>query len=60
MCDQSSLDAVASSQSRPESDDGVDATLIRWTLGLTPKERLDTLQANADALVRLQDAASQR
>jgi len=42
-------------------DDGVDLTLIRWTLSLSPQERLDALQANTDALVRLQDAdASQR
>ena len=39
------------------SADGVDVSLIRWTLSLTPKERLDLLQANADALARLQDAA---
>jgi hypothetical protein len=26
------------------SDDGVDLTLIRWMLSLTPAERLDVLQ----------------
>jgi hypothetical protein len=41
-------------------EDGVDVTLIRWTLSLTPRERLELLQANAEALVRLQDAAASR
>lgn len=40
-----------------EGDDGIDVSLIRWTLSLSPQERLEVLQANADALVRLQDAA---
>ena len=42
----------------PKADDGIDVTLVRWSLSLTPKERLDVLQANADALARFQDAAS--
>jgi hypothetical protein len=33
--------------------DGVDVTLIRWFLGLTPSERLDALQRNVDALIEL-------
>lgn len=42
-------------------DDGVDVTLIRWTPSLTPQERIDVLQANADALARLRNvAASER
>lgn len=42
----------------PDSDDGVDVSLIRWTLSLTPAERLQVLQANADALTRMKDAAA--
>lgn len=37
------------------SDDGVDLTLIRWMLSLTPAERLAVLQANARAIVRLRN-----
>jgi len=32
----------------PEGSDGVDMTLIRWMLSLTPEERLEELQAFAD------------
>ena len=38
------------------SDDGVDLTLIRWMLALTPAERLRTLQNNTRSLERLADA----
>ena len=37
-----------------ESPDGVDLTLIRWTLGLTPLERLEVLQDWVDGLTELQ------
>jgi hypothetical protein len=36
-----------------ESPDGVDLTLIRWTLGLTPLERLEVLQDWVDGLTEL-------
>ncbi len=36
-----------------ESADGVDLTLIRWTLSLTPLERLQLLQDWVDGLVEL-------
>jgi hypothetical protein len=32
------------------SDDGVDLTLIRWMLSLTPAERLQVLQEHQDAI----------
>jgi len=35
------------------SEDGVDLTLIRWMLSLTPSERLQVLQQNVQALARL-------
>lgn len=35
------------------SDDGVDLTLIRWFLTLSPAERLQFLQANIDSIRRL-------
>jgi hypothetical protein len=39
---------------------GVDLTLIRWMLDMTPAERLDTLQAFVDAVWRIrgEDAAT--
>ncbi len=35
------------------SNDGVDLTLIRWMLSLTPRERLEVLQENLWSLMRL-------
>jgi hypothetical protein len=35
------------------SEDGVDMTLIRWMLSLTPAERLKVLEDNAYSLMRL-------
>ena len=37
------------------SADGVDLTLIRWMLSLTPTERLQTLQNNVRSILRLRD-----
>jgi hypothetical protein len=38
-----------------ESPDGVDLTLIRWTLSLTPLERLELLQDWVDGLAALRN-----
>lgn len=35
------------------SQDGVDLTLIRWMLSMTPRQRLETLQANVASILRL-------
>jgi hypothetical protein len=35
------------------SADGVDLTLIRWMLSLTPTERLQVLQQNIRSILRL-------
>jgi hypothetical protein len=35
------------------SDDGVDLTLIRWMLSLTPAQRLDVLQGFADSVAEI-------
>lgn len=40
------------------SDDGVDITLIRWMLSLSPTERLHVLQQSARSLMRLCDESS--
>jgi len=38
------------------SEDGVDLTLIRWMLSLTPTERLRILQQTVRSLMRLRGA----
>ena len=35
------------------SEDGVDLTLIRWMLSLTPAERLQFLQNHVDAILTI-------
>lgn len=42
------------------SDDGVDVTLIRWLLSLTPAERLQVLQSNSRSLEKIRGAADRR
>ena len=42
------------------SEDGVDLTLIRWMLSLTPAERLQVLQQSVQSLLRLRDAKAKR
>jgi hypothetical protein len=37
------------------SEDGVDLTLIRWMLSLTPEQRLKALEDNVCALTRLKN-----
>ena len=41
-------------------DDGVDVTLIRWLLSLTPAERLLVLQSNSLSLEKIRGAADRR
>jgi hypothetical protein len=41
------------------SPDGVDLTLIRWMLSLTPEERLAVAQASAQAILRLRGEDSE-
>ncbi|MFP4598623.1 MAG: hypothetical protein ACLFVJ_10255 [Persicimonas sp.] len=40
------------------STDGVDRTLIRWMLSLTPEERLRAVQDHANAVRRVRDGQS--
>jgi hypothetical protein len=42
----------------PYSEDGVDLTLIRWMLSLTPRERLQYMQSATQAILRLKNAKS--
>jgi hypothetical protein len=41
------------------SPEGVDLTLIRWMLSLTPKERLLALQRTVDAFDKMRNARSE-
>jgi hypothetical protein len=42
-------------RAEPEpEDDGVDVTLIRWMLSLSPEERLAALQGFVDSIAALQ------
>lgn len=43
-----STEAPAPGTERAFSEDGVDLTLIRWMLGLTPTERLEAAQDMID------------
>ncbi len=45
-----------SSEGRTFSPEGVDLTLIRWMLSMSPAERLAALQGAVDSIVRLQKA----
>jgi hypothetical protein len=37
------------------SDDGVDLTLIRWMLSLTPAERLQVLQRQVNGILAIRE-----
>ncbi|HEY3743250.1 MAG TPA: hypothetical protein VGL53_25565 [Bryobacteraceae bacterium] len=37
------------------SEDGVDLTLIRWMLSLTPAERLRVLEERVNSIIRFQE-----
>ena len=48
------LEKTPPSDMRPDySEDGVDLTLIRWMLSLTPAERLDVLQQHVRSIERV-------
>ena len=47
----------AQEQRRTHSEDGVDLTLIRWMLSLTPEERIKALEDNVYALTRFKHGA---
>ncbi len=38
---------------KAKPNDGVDVSLIRWMLSLSPAERLQVLQSHVDAVTRL-------
>jgi len=42
------------------SEDGVDLTLIRWMLSLTPAERLDVLQSHLNGVLAVRELNARR
>lgn len=51
---ESQTEKVILKEDKPtHSEDGVDLTLIRWMLSMTPAERLQTLQNNVWSILRL-------
>ena len=52
--------ATQTSEDQPAyNDEGVDLTLIRWTLSMTPAERLQVLQDFADSITRMRRGADE-
>jgi hypothetical protein len=41
-------------------EDGVDVTLIRWMLSLSPRQRLDVLQNHVNSVLRLRESIRPR
>ena len=65
MAHETSPSHLTNQESKPEiepthSPDGVDLTLIRWMLSLTPAERLQVLQQSVESLLSLRDASANR
>jgi hypothetical protein len=54
----SEIAPMAQKEQLDYSEDGVDLTLIRWMLSLTPYERLQVLQQNVQSLARLCNESS--
>ncbi len=50
--DPASIDPSAAERTRTDGD-GVDLTLIRWSLRMTPSQRLDVLQGFVDSVFEL-------
>ena len=48
-------EVIFESEEKAYSEDGVDLTLIRWMLSLSPTERLKILQKNVCNIMSLQD-----
>jgi hypothetical protein len=53
MPDDEGEPATDTRSSGIEPDDGVDVSLIRWMLSLSPSERLDVLQGFVDSVSEL-------
>jgi hypothetical protein len=47
---------ISSADLPTHSDDGVDLTVIRWMLTLTPAERLQVLQSHVNSILSIRNA----
>lgn len=56
MSTQQEPEAPTPTLAAPDDGTGVDVSLIRWMLGLTPEERLAVLQGFADSVAELTNA----
>ena len=57
--DKAAADRAGAPTAEPtHSPDGVDLTLIRWMLSLTPRERIEVLQNNVRSILRLRGEQS--
>jgi hypothetical protein len=63
-CNESNPVMIQTSKDQPpregeptHSEDGVDLTLIRWMLSLTPAERLEVLENNVRSILSLRGEA---
>jgi hypothetical protein len=52
----SDQDVVVADNRPTHSPDGVDLTVIRWMLSLTPLQRLEVLQQHMQAIKSMRDA----
>ena len=55
----SGCDSPSQPQAVDWADDGVDATLIRWMLEMTPSQRLDALQSHVDAVLGIRNGRAE-
>jgi len=46
---------MASTEESEYGEDGVDVTLIRWMLSLTPAERLEFLEDRMNSILEIQE-----
>lgn len=49
------MEPETAGDSQTHSEDGVDLTLIRWMLSLTPAERLDVLRRNVSSILSIRE-----
>lgn len=49
------MERKSAGQSETHSEDGVDLTLIRWMMSLTPAERLDVLQRHVSSILSIRE-----
>jgi len=58
--DDADVDATEPAPLPDYSEDGVDLTLIRWTLSLTPAERLQFLQRRINDIQAIRELNARR